>query len=169
MHLAIDELKIKAKKLLKTILVLDSSRADIQLMACQRIVAKKLGFDDFNHARQLLTAKVKVATSADFGSMWYDASCIKYTNQWFSTYSEALEIHQHNHYYLLPYKRQFLLVTEAFMFSLGLTEHELEPLGQAGGDLISCYASEVWDKLAQLRIRTAIDVDKLASGVIKES
>ncbi len=64
MHLALDELKIKAKKQLKALRGAEdeSTTAPIKLKDIQHKLAKALGFSDFNQAREVLSGQVTTQT-----------------------------------------------------------------------------------------------------------
>jgi len=162
MRLALEEVKIKAKKVLKQSMLMagDSVNDKISLMACQRQISRQLGFEDFNHARLVLTGQAKPEEKLNFGSIWYAPACTRFTNQWFSSYAEAQQVQKVNRLYLLPYQQQFLLVEPDFLFTLGLNGQDVALLERAKKDLVALYPSEIWDKLAQIRIRSAIDVNK---------
>ena len=83
---------------------------------CLAVVAKQLGFVHWEHARAVLTAREQT----DFGTLLYPQSCGGHYNIWSASYNEAREIRAAHGGYLLAYKRQFLIVEDGYIDSMGL-------------------------------------------------
>lgn len=84
---------------------------------CLAAVAEGFGFRDWAHASRVLGADPE---ERDFGTLWYRGRVVGTFNQWFSDLEEARRILAEAGGYLLPYKRQFVLVHAAFVQGLGL-------------------------------------------------
>lgn len=83
---------------------------------CLWVVARELGFRDWDHALAVLTSR----ELHDFGTLLYPESCTGHWNIWSAHYTEASSIRAAHGGYLLAYKRQFLIVEAGFIDSLGL-------------------------------------------------
>ena len=83
---------------------------------CLSAVAKQLGFMSWEHARDVLTSREQ----QDFGTLLYPGTCSGHYNIWSAHYPEASEIRAAHGGYLLAYKRQFLIVEEGYIDSMGL-------------------------------------------------
>ena len=117
---ALDELKIQAKILLKSInenqpnaiLRLKRQSKSFQeeltnqpkLKHCQRVVACGSGFNDWQHAHQILSAREPShANQINMGKLWHNDRCNVLLNHWFSRYQEAELLHQEKpNIYLFP-------------------------------------------------------------------
>jgi hypothetical protein len=88
----------------------------IQRSHCLGVVARELGFRDWEHARAVLTGQ----EMRDFGTLLYPSSCGGHQNIWSANYEEASSIRAEHGGYLLAYKHQFLIVEPHFIDSLGL-------------------------------------------------
>ena len=56
----------------------------------------------------------------DFGTLLYPSTCSGHYNIWSASYAEAREIRAAHGGYLLAYKRQFLIVEDGYIDSMGL-------------------------------------------------
>ena len=88
----------------------------LQRRHCLKLVARRLGFQDWKHALDILSG----AQSDDFGTLLYPATCSGHWNIWSAAYAEAAEIRAAHGGYLLAYKRQFLIVDRDYVDSMGL-------------------------------------------------
>lgn len=166
MHLAIEEIKIKAKKLHKLARAKNAKAKPEQanlpkLTDCQQHIAKQLGFANFSQARKLFSGQVNKAMATDFGTLFYPSDASRFTNLWFSHYAEAKAVCAAGNAYLLPYKTQFLLVEIPFLQHLGLEQQEIDQLDSVNRDLVHAYPSQLWDRIAQQSIRKGIEVERL--------
>jgi len=120
-----------------------------------KYVARTAGFRDWQHAAHILSGNAKVGE--DMGTLWYSRKCMALLNIWCRDYNEALEeLSKRSNVYLLPYKRQFIIVDDDFMRALGLL-----PQGRPNGpstnrDLIQNYGTEEWDNLTFSRLQDAL-------------
>jgi hypothetical protein len=83
---------------------------------CLLLVARRLGFRDWNHALAILTG----SDSQDFGTLLYPSTCHGHWNIWSASYDEARSIRAAHGGYLLAYKRQFLIVDRYYVDSMGI-------------------------------------------------
>ncbi|MFD2366841.1 hypothetical protein [Pseudoduganella sp. GCM10020061] len=125
--------------------------AEWTLTHCMNIASARAGFQHWDHARRVLGG---VAPDGDdAGTLWYDNACEALTNQWFAHYAEARAIHDaSSSLYLLPYRRQFIVVDRHFIELLGLDASD-PAWTEAGRDLVSGYGSPAWRELAMRRLR----------------
>lgn len=56
----------------------------------------------------------------DYGELWYELATDVCLNHWCSTYDEAREVLARHGGYLLPYRRQFVVVEREYVKILGL-------------------------------------------------
>lgn len=121
------------------------------LTHCMNIVSAQAGFDHWDHARRVLGGES--VPGDDLGTLWYEHACGALTNQWFARYEEARAILAGDpSLYLLPYRRQYVLVDLYFIELLGL-DAAARPWTEAGRDLVGAYASPAWNALALQRLR----------------
>jgi len=159
MEKSLTELKVQAKKLLKDSnnnvpsalkrlnkyfkpTMLDSM--SIQLKHCQMVLAKELGFADWQQLQQVFTGKA-LKQDLDIGSLFYHPRCMVYINQWFSTYQEA-KLLATKMQFILPYKTQFVVVDEPYLETIGIRETKL--MTKVDNDLYASYPSDNWDMIA---------------------
>ena len=95
-------------------------REQLKRRQCLVAVARQLGFGSWEHARDVLTSREQ----QDFGTLLYPGSCNGHYNIWSAHYAEAREIRAAHGGYLLAYKRQFLIVEEGYIDSMGLDPHD---------------------------------------------
>ena len=183
MNKALDELKIQAKILLKSVrnnqpsailrlakysgkknvnhsLELDYS--DIaKLKHCQYVLAREVGFETWQHAHNILSASdnLRSATPLDsdavnMGKFWHNHHCDALINLWFSSYTEAkFALSANPTSYIIPYQRQFIVVTEDYLKVIALNEVKKSLWLEVKHDLVASYATDAWDKIAHVRLR----------------
>lgn len=160
MHRALNEVKIRAKRLHRacrqeqtdaTVRVaqqlpgLHKDSDNIQLKHCQQAIARELGFKEWHDCQRLLSGQARPGRD-DMGVLFHHPRCDALLNHWFAHYPQAaLYRQQAPHLTLLPYKRQFVVVTRDYLAALALDEALVQ---QAGADLVSSYPGEYWDQLA---------------------
>ncbi|MEL4390177.1 hypothetical protein ACE02U_16950 [Shewanella xiamenensis] len=132
---ALTEVKILAKKRLKAChagdaMALDKfaplmnkqgfTQQDIQLKHCQSLLARELGFTDFNHCQRVLSGQAHIGE--DLGTLFHSRRCDTLLNHWFSGFDEAQAfLQQSPQMVLLPYKKQFFVVNGPdYLDALGL-------------------------------------------------
>jgi hypothetical protein len=164
MELALNEVKLQAKKLLKQVkndIVLPKkiqrylvkqvpeSSTELKLKHCLNVVSQHFGFINWHHCQNLLSGNSDFNDLQNVGTMFYNDNCGVYINQWFSTYDEAKNVlsKQVKTHYLLPYKTQFVIVTKEYLTSLGVDEQHMYLLQKIAHDLYHSYNSNEWDIL----------------------
>jgi len=172
MNLAIRELKIQAKKLLKEIKAGDKvptklqrnlkslnleSMLDIKLKHCHFLVAKKYSFDSWQHAQQVLSGDELTGTILNMGTIFHSSRCDAFINLWFSDYAEAesaLVVDKKNRW-LVPYKQQYIVVRREYLEMIGIDSAFDEQWRNIGHDLVKGYNSESWDSLAAAALKNS--------------
>lgn len=124
-----------------------------QLKHCMNLAAADAGFQNWEHARIVFGGEAR--DGDDMGDFWHGQGVGAFFNHWFASYAQAqeqLQFDEHN--YLLPYRRQFFVVTADYIQALGLST---EPaLWQAmGRDLVAGYGGASWLALAQQRLKSS--------------
>ena len=164
MDKALQELKIKAKRLLKTSRTDDSAldgfqsiakkqrwdlRLPLKLKDSQNLLALQCGFNHWQHAQQILSGAPATVASIDFGTFWHQPACDALINQWFADYDEASAAQQRlKDSYLLPFKTQFVVCGKEYLGLLGIAASDSELLAGIGNDLVNGYGTPTWDSLA---------------------
>lgn len=170
MELALNEIKVQAKLLMKEInkghelpshLIKAMNkfnlpdRNDIKLKHCLTVISQRHGFKSWHHAYTILSGKVDTEIDGDMGTIFHHHRCDALINLWFSTYEEAKAVlgSQQEKAWLLPYKTQFIVVKSEFieLLNIPLNTEALENLPER--DFYLGYNSTSWDTLAYLIIR----------------
>lgn len=163
MELAINEVKTQAKKLLKALnenpyLVnlmnqplkrsSASSISQLKLKHCLFIVSQQLGFDNWQHAHEVLSGN-KTSTPFKMGSFFYPKSCYAFINEWFTNYQQAKSILMENEQskWLLPYKNQYLIVKSDYIKMFKLDEVTSSLWLETSHDMVQSYNTIAWDKI----------------------
>ncbi len=167
MERALTEAKIRAKRLLKQCnsdnpnalarlarwhRTLQGAEHGLQLKHCQSVIARELGFTDWQQLQRVLSGK---ATEQDdtpnMGSLFYRDACSAFVNRWFAGYPEARAALDEAHY-LLPYKTQFVVVAADYIAALGIDDPgQLQAVNR---DLYASYPGPEWDTLAEVAIKS---------------
>jgi hypothetical protein len=104
----------------------DELMQQLKRRQCLSVVARQLGFVSWEHARAVLSSRIlpsRILSSIeqqDFGTLLYPGTCSGHYNIWSASYAEAREIRAAHGGYLLAYKRQFLIVEDGYIDSMGL-------------------------------------------------
>lgn len=144
----LDELKTRAR------IALNAARRagnhDAKLRHSLNGAAQHAGFAHWDHARTVLSGFAQPGD--DFGTFWHVARTGSLLNQWFATHAEARAVHaQDPGAFLLPYRRQCMLVLAEFVAELGVDPHD--PAWAAlGRDVVAGYGSPAWARLVRLRL-----------------
>lgn len=165
MNLAIDEIKIQAKKLLKAYknnqpltkraqLFINKIPAelseDLKLKHCLAYMAQQLGLEDWRHAQSILSGKTEINNDSalNMGTFFYNSACGAYINQWFANYDDAKQALNNNieTKWLLPYKNQFIVVNKEYLISLKVTDKNIASLSAIQNDLYQGYNTTIWDE-----------------------
>jgi hypothetical protein len=172
MNLAIKELKIQAKRLLKSIKAGDEvstkiqrhlkilnieSIGEIKLKHCHFFIAKKFNFDSWQQAQQVLSGNEVSNATINMGTIFHSSRCDALINLWFATYAEAETAlaFDGNNRWLIPYKQQYIVVNREYLKMIGIDDSYEEQWGNINHDLVKGYNSESWDKLASVVIKNA--------------
>ncbi len=128
----IDELKVQAKKLLKSSnlnkLIPLAADTPHQLKHTQLFLARQLGFADWAHAKSILNCdydleaqyKIQAETQHQFGSIWHNKKCDTLLNTWCRNYQEAKQVQTDSGGVILPYKSQFIIATADYFCALNI-------------------------------------------------
>ena len=161
--LALSELKIRAKKLLKRQQSEDvigtyfsatlkkkhwTDKDTIQLKDCQNLMAIRCGFDDWHHATKVLSGR----EGKDVGTFFHTNACEAFINLWFADYSEALSALGDGKF-LVPYKRQYVVVDPAYLHAIGISNTVIAECLSGHPNIAGNYGTELWDKIAEVVVR----------------
>ncbi|MDD2176410.1 hypothetical protein OIN59_03130 [Acidovorax sp. D2M1] len=144
----LDELKTRAR------IALNAARRagdhDAKLRHCLNDAARQVGFVHWDHARTVLGGFARPGD--DFGTFWHAPRTGILLNQWFASHAEARAVHaQDPGAFVLPYRRQCMLVQAEFVAELGLNPQD--PAWAAlGRDLVAGYGCPAWGRLVGLRL-----------------
>lgn len=146
---AIEELKTRAR------LRLNAARkagngVDLRLRDCLHEAARKVGFTHWDHARQVLGGMAM--PGGDMGSFWHAPRCSVLINQWYADRHLAHEAHTLTGGFLLPYRRQYMVVQDEFIRELGLDPAD-PAWSEVQRDLVSHYGSAAWATLCTHRLK----------------
>jgi hypothetical protein len=169
MEKSINELRIRSKRLLKSAKQGDKlaferlakfkkvmSEETLKLKHCQNVVACESGFSNWQHAKRILGRCIdsKAFTSSqnddiDMGTLWYNNECSSLMNLWFTDYLQAkAAANQNKNCYIIPYKKQFIVVEKSYIKTLNLLDGLDELWTNLNGDLVATYPSILWDEMA---------------------
>lgn len=145
--MALAELKVRAR------LRLNAARragtpGDHKLRHFLNEVAQQAGFAHWEHARHVLAGEA--APGEDMGTFWHAPGCDALLNQWFADAGAARAALRPGRY-LLPFRRQYVVVEAPYLRELGL-----DPADPAWlvlqGDLVAGYGTSAWHTLARRRM-----------------
>jgi len=89
---------------------------EITRTRCLGVIARELGFEGWPHALALFEGR----EVSDHGTLLYAPDCAAHWNIWLASYDEAREVHAEHGGTLLAYRRQFLVVEDHFLATLGV-------------------------------------------------
>jgi len=124
-----------------------------QLRHCLNLAAADIGFSHWEHARLVLSGQAQAGD--DMGDFWHGPEVAGLSNLWYANYADAdKQLQVDPHLYLLPYRRQFMLVSTHYLEALQLNLdaglwHGLQR------NLTLAYASPAWQALALQRLQTS--------------
>jgi hypothetical protein len=161
MEFALNEVKIQAKKLLKSFKTDDISELRLQkylkrltlknldelkLKHCLTLVSQELGLVNWHQAQFLLIGDEKIIKPDNFGTFFYPDSCGGFINEWFNDYQQAklVLLQKTQTKWLLPYKNQFLVVGKDYIKQFGMDEKLWREIEH---DMVKSYNTSAWDKL----------------------
>lgn len=142
-HSALDELKVRAR--------LARNAGAPRLRDGLHEAARSAGFADWEHARRVLDGLA--APGDDMGTFWHAPRTGILLNEWFAHLGEARAAHARQPLaFLLPYRRQFMVVQADFIRELVLDP--ADPLWvEIRRDAVSGHGSPAWRALCAQRIR----------------
>lgn len=129
--------------------------AEWRLGHCLTLVARSLGFADWDQARRVLGGHAQ--TGDDLGAFWHAKACDRLLNHWFADLERARECLRQPgpQRVLLPYRRQFVVVEEPYLHEIGLNLQHLS--SGVGLDLVQAYGSPAWRALCWQRLQASPD------------
>lgn len=84
----------------------------------EAVVLRRCGLKSRGMAHDLLTARL--SPGDDYGDFWYEPTTDIYLNHWCRQYDEARAVLAARGGYLLPYRRQFVVVSPGYIKAIGL-------------------------------------------------
>lgn len=114
---ALDELKVRAR-IARNAAVRAGMVQAPRLADCLHEAARHAGFRNWEHARLVLDGLAR--PGADMGSFWHAPGCNSLLNEWFADLGQARVVRARGPGFLLPYRRQFVVVGDDFIRELGL-------------------------------------------------
>jgi hypothetical protein len=152
MSALLTELKTRARLELNAARRADADSA-LKLRDCLNHAARDVGFSNWEHGRRVLGAEA--VEGEDMGTFWHAPSCNALLNAWFARHEEAREaLAAARGGYLLPYRRQFVVVQDPFIREIGLDPAD-PSWTQVQRDLVQSYGSPAWFDLALRRLKSA--------------
>ena len=123
----------------------------LRLRDALNAVAREVGFLHWEHGRHVLGGLARPGD--DMGTFWHAPRTGILLNEWFADGQQGRAAHARQpRAYLLPYRRQFMVVQADFVQELGVDPDH--PAWDAlGRDLVRGYGSAGWLALAGERIR----------------
>jgi hypothetical protein len=148
MSALINELKTRAR------LRLNAARREgderTRLRDCLHLVVREAGFVHWDHARLVLGGTAPVGS--DMGTFWHTNGTGVLLNQWFASVDEARAVHQADPgAFLLPYRRQFMLVQDDFIREIGCDPAD-PAWRELGRDVVRGYATMAWVTVTMQRL-----------------
>lgn len=90
--------------------------ATLKRRHCLAVIARELGFEAWAPLKAVLEGE----RIEDFGTLLHRPACGGHSNIWCADYEEARAIRADHGGYLLPWRRQFLVVDDHYIEALGL-------------------------------------------------
>lgn len=147
----LDELKIRARLGLKAARQVEAGDAGLRLRHCLNQAARDAGFAHWEHARAVLGGMA--APGDDMGTFWHAPRTGILLNLWLARYAQArAALEADPAAFLLPYRRQFMVVQADFIRELGM-DGEHPAWAETAHDLVAAYGSEAWLMLAAQRLK----------------
>jgi hypothetical protein len=150
----LDELKIRARLALNAARRGKDGAGDIQLRHCLNQAARDVGFAHWEHARAVLGG---LATPEDdMGTFWHAPRTGILLNLWLAKYEQArAALAADPGAFLLPYRRQFMVVQSHFIEALGVDAGH-PAWDETSHDLVAGYGGKAWLVLAGQRLRAPL-------------
>lgn len=147
MTAAVEELKVRARVRLNTARRAGEDAG--RLRDLLHDVARDVGFEHWDHARRVLGGEA--APGEDVGTFWHAPRCHSLLNEWHADAARARAALDAGRY-LLPYRRQFMVVQADFIRELGLDPGDAA-WQATHHDLVAGYGSPAWAALCAARVR----------------
>lgn len=151
----LDELKTRARLRLNAARRGAVGSGETRLRHCLNQTAREVGFVHWEHARVVLGG---LATREDdMGTFWHAPRTGILLNLWLAKYEEAqAALEADPRAYLLPYRRQFMVVQADFIQELGVDANH-PAWAEATHDLVAAYGGSAWLTLASQRLKAPRD------------
>jgi hypothetical protein len=147
----LDELKVRARLALNAARRAEAGAGRIQLRHCLNQAARDVGFSHWEHARPVLAGLA--APGDDMGTFWHAPRTGILLNLWLASYAQArVALQADGAAFLLPYRRQFMVVQADFIAELGVDARH-PAWGEISRDLVAAYGGAAWLLLAGQRLR----------------
>lgn len=147
----LDELKIRARLGLNAARRDEARAGGTRLRDCLNQAARDVGFAHWEHARAVLGGLA--APGSDMGTFWHAPRTGILLNLWLARYEQAQAALQADPAaFLLPYRRQFMVVQSHFIEALGVDARH-PAWTETSHDLVAAYGSQAWLLLAGQRLR----------------
>jgi hypothetical protein len=132
-----------------------SSRAtEARLRDCLNLVAREVGFAHWEHGRLVLGGLASPAD--DKGTFWHAPRTGILLNEWFAHREEArAALRRQPEAFLLPYRRQFMVVQADFVRELGVDPADAA-WAAIGHDVDQGYGTAAWQALARQRLQAPL-------------
>lgn len=150
----LDELKTRARLRLNAARRGAAGSDEIRLRHCLNQVARDVGFAHWEHARVVLGG---LATREDdMGTFWHAPRTGILLNLWLARYEEArTALEADPRAFLLPYRRQFMVVQADFIQELGVDAGH-PAWAETSHDLVAAYGGGAWLLLAGQRLKAPL-------------
>jgi hypothetical protein len=147
----LDELKIRARLALNASRRENAGAGDTQLRHCLNQAARDVGFAHWEHARAVLGGQAN--RDDDMGTFWHAPRTGILLNLWLARYEQAqAALAADPAAFLLPYRRQFMLVQGHFIRELGVDAGH-PAWADISHDLVAGYGGKAWLELAGQRMK----------------
>lgn len=133
--------------------VIAAFATSVQRKHCLTVVARECGFSSWDHAGRVLRGD---AAERDFGTLLSDRATGGTLNAWFIEHGEARSHLDERraadaHAYLLPYRRQFVVVDTSYVEALGLDPNDPD-WALIGFDWARPRDRDAWTRLVLKRL-----------------
>jgi hypothetical protein len=147
----LDELKVRARLALNAARRQAAGAGEIQLRHCLNQAARDAGFAHWEHARAVLGGLA--AREDDMGTFWHAPRTGVLLNLWLARYEQAqAALAADPQAFLLPYRRQFMVVQADFIEELGVDARH-PAWADISHDLVAAYGGDAWLLLAGQRLK----------------
>lgn len=151
MSALLDELKTRARLRLNAAKRGEAGPGEIRLRHCLNQVAREVGFVHWEHARAVLGGLA--AREDDMGTFWHAPRTGILLNLWLARYEDAhAALKADPRAFLLPYRRQFMVVQADFIEELGMDASH-PAWAETAHDLVAAYGGSAWLLLAAQRLK----------------